>query len=762
MIFLDEEYIFHNGIMVLPDYSNERQFYFLPPPPKLVEDLETNRKVFKILKLAGGLTDPTEPEASRTGVVFFDCDLHLSTTEQNELKEAVQSQLGITEEINLTPLLYKDGEVNCYILGEQDWEEEETIVESGTKSNIFVEKLAGFGKPSLYGNNRASFSAKMTQEGISALEASFATGGAIGISIVYSLKFDALRPAFKFKVKADWERIYHFLEESYKFDLWFFSYEDTNIIEQLEEERLVSFEEVVYEEGAKGEVRELRKQLQKFILEKFFEPVLSIGDPAHNQVPGLVQDILRATVLTPTVGYKRIEVTQEERKSFSFDVSQTTAIEQVIYPQAHLTTLIPPEEISNYVQEINTDQDLFFRQLSVDCSLGGADFEKHQISWVHPFIRYGDQPEEGTDKTFTDLNERMQFTTWLQPNHGFNYRTWYEVHFNQADETDPDTIYGKDISFTSSEQRQNDRALILNPIEHFELRTVEFGLMAGFPTEQYPLVEINLKYENAEGYRVEPTYKLSADQNSGLFRVRQHPDAIDTTQYRITFYPSQGPSFSKDWEIVDGSSVLIDDPFPSRFTVRVGIAESPTNLAWADVVLKYEDLDHPATAQEERFFFTDSDLETADLRTRLWTIRTLNPNHQRYQYTFTIFYQDGTELISPDWIESDSKTLIIGRRARMWRTVDVAPSGPTFAAEKLRDIKVVLTYAESEEAEPQISEFLFESEDDSNEFTYQVRNPIKIGYGYEVLYRWLNGRVKKVQGNANAGSLTLNIPTKID
>jgi hypothetical protein len=761
MIFLDEQYIFHNGIMVLPDYSNDRQFYYLPPPPQLAEDPQTNRNIFKILKLVGGLTDPTDDEALRTGVVFFDCDLHLSAAKQEELKEAVRSQLGIAEEINLTPLLYKDGEANCYVLGEQDWGEEETV-DSGTKSNIFVEKLAGFGKPSLYGDNRASFSARMTQEGVAALEASFAAGGAIGISVVYTLKFDALRPAFKFKVKADWERIYHFLEESYKLDLWFFSYEDTNIIEQLEEKSLVSFEEVIYEEGAKGEVRELRKQLQKFILEKFFEPVLSVGDPAHNQVPGLVQDILRATVVVPTVGYKRVEVTQEERKAFSFDVSQTTAIEQVIYPQAHLTTLIPPEELSSYVQEINTDQDLFFRQLNVECSLGGADFNKHKIAWVHPFIRYGDRPQEGTDETFDKMEGRMKFTTWLQPSHGFNYRTWYEVQFYQADETDSDTIYGKDISFTSLEQQRSDRALIINPLEHFELRTMEFELMANFPIDQYPLVEINLKHEDTEGYKVEPNYTLKADKRSAQFKVRKRPGVIDTTQYRVTFHPSEGASFFKDWEIVDGSSILIDDPFPNRFTVRIGIAESPANLAWADVVLKYEDLDHPATAQEQRFFFTDIDLETANQRTRLWTVRTANPDNQRYQYTFTIFYKDGTELVSPTWIESDARTTIIGRIARMWRTIKIAPSGPSFAEENLRDIKVVLTYSESEEAEPQTSELLFEREDGSNTFTYQVRDPIKIGYDYEIRYRWLNGRVKKVQGVAKAGDLTLNIPTKID
>ena len=316
MIYLDDQYIYHKGIMVLPDYSNPKQFYYLPPPPRLVDDPDGG-KVFKIIKLTGGLTDPTDRENSlNTGIVFFDCDLSLTEQELSDLESAVRSQvgsqLGSDDEINLSPVFYKDGEVTCYVLGEQDWEE--TEVKEGERSNIFVEKLAGFGKPSLYGDNRASFSARMTQEGATALSASFAEGNVIGISVVYTLKFDALRPAFTFKVKADWERIYHYLEEKFKLDVFFVTYEKTEIIEELEENKLITFEEVIIEEGAKSEVRELRKQLQEYLLETFFEPVLSAGEPKFGRVPGLVHDVLRAGIIVPTIGYRRIELTQEETK----------------------------------------------------------------------------------------------------------------------------------------------------------------------------------------------------------------------------------------------------------------------------------------------------------------------------------------------------------------------------------------------------------------------------------------------------------------
>lgn len=762
MIFLDEQYIYHNGIMVLPDYSNPRQFYYLPPPPRLVEDRETGKKLFKIIKLVGGLTDPIDEDgALHTGIVFFDCDLRLTAHEQDDLQEAVRSQLGINEDINLAPLLYKDGKVTCYVLGEQDWEDD--AVETGAQSNIFVEQLAGFGIPSLYGDNRSSFSARMTQEGITALEASFAAGGVIGISVVYTLKFDALRPAFKFKVNAQWERIYHFLQETYKVDLWFFTYEDTSIVEQLEDEQLISFEEVIYEEGAKAEVRDLRKQLQKYILEQFFEPVLSVGDPSTNRVPGLVQDILRATVLVPTIGYKRVELTQEERRTLSFDVTQTTAIEQVIYPQAHLTALAPVDELPSYVQEVNTDQDLFFRQVNVEFVLGGVDFDKHKIAWVHPFIRYGEPPEEGMDKTLQTKDERMQFTTSLQSGHGYNYRTWYEVQFHQPDDTDPETVYGQELTYTSPLQVRSDRSLAINPMQHFELRTIEFELMTGFPANEYPVVTVDLRYEDTEGYVLEDSFILEGADNrrKRAFKLRMRRGTTAHTLYRLVYHRALGPLVPHNWEPVVGGHVLIKDPFPSFFTVAIRIAESPAELGWADLLLRYDNPEVVGSFQEKRVFITGQDLQDPSKMNQIWTVSTENPRQQRYVYTFTMFYQDGTMLRSPDWIESEARTLVLGRQIPIYRTVNVQPTGPSFDDTQLRDIKVTLVHREPDhEAEP--FEIIFENERQLKEYSYRVHSPEHMGYEYDIRYRWRNGQVKHVQGSSPGGSLDLNIPTEVD
>jgi hypothetical protein len=95
MIYLGGESTIHNGIMVLPDYGDPRQFYYLPPPPRLAVDRQAGRKVFKLIKLVGGLTDPIDGDGMRrTGIAVFDCDLALTDQELAELEDHVRHAFG--------------------------------------------------------------------------------------------------------------------------------------------------------------------------------------------------------------------------------------------------------------------------------------------------------------------------------------------------------------------------------------------------------------------------------------------------------------------------------------------------------------------------------------------------------------------------------------------------------------------------------------------------------------------------------------------
>ncbi|MCY1013626.1 hypothetical protein OV079_50485 [Nannocystis pusilla] len=401
---------------------------------------------------------------------------------------------------------------------------------------------------------------------------------------------------------------------------------------------------------------------------------------------------------------------------------------------------------------MNSDSDLFFRQLDVQCVLGGFDFARAKIAWVHPHIRYGADPEEGTDKTFTGMADRMEFKAWLQPGHGFRYRCGYEVEFIAPDDADPDAIYGEDLRLSSPEEVRTDRVLAFNPLELFYTRSVEFVLKQGFPAGEFPVVLVEVKHEDDSGYQVERTYKLTATAQSCRFRVRTPRDVEGVTQYRVLYYPAMGAAIPSQWQVANESAVVLDVPFTQSFLVRVYVAEPPAELAWADVSLRYADDDRPGSYQEGRLFFDQ------DLKPQVWRVNAADPRQRRYEYCFTLFFNDNTELRAAEWIESDAPTLTLGRRVPMQRTVSVRPAGPSFDDVQLRDITVTLSPVDASGA---ATELVFEQLDQRKDFTYRAPNAVQVGYVYEVVYRWRNGRTKSVPGASPAGALLLNVPTEV-
>jgi hypothetical protein len=365
------------------------------------------------------------------------------------------------------------------------------------------------------------------------------------------------------------------------------------------------------------------------------------------------------------------------------------------------------------------------------------------------------------------MDDKMEFTTWLQPAHGYVYRTGYDVEFKAPDETDPETIYCQQTTFAGPETSSTDRELAINPMEHFELHTVEFGLMQGFRTDKYPIVEVHVKYEDSDGYAVNPAYLLKGTDSGSKcqFRVRSRRDVTGQTQYRLVYHHIGGGNIvwprDMPWVIAEGSYVLIEDPFPNVFNISVRVAAQADELDWADINLRYQDPQAPGSYQEQAFYFAGPDLADPAKAKQVWLFRTEDPSQQRYEYSFTMMFKDGTLLQSPGWIEAESRTLVVGRRTGADRTIRVFSDGPVFGAEGLRDIKVNLSHAEPDAPDSQEQELVFENEAQSGTYTYRITNSVHVGYDYKIRYRWLNGQVKKVEGSAPLGALDFKVPTHV-
>lgn len=152
-----------------------------------------------------------------------------------------------------------------------------------------------------------------------------------------------------------------------------------------------------------------------------------------------------------------------------------------------------------------------------------------------------------------------------------------------------------------------------------------------------------------------------------------------------------------------------------------------------------------------------------DLKPQVWKVSAPDPRARRYQYRFTLFLKDSSQVETPDWIDADAPTLTIGRRVPMQRTVAVCVDSHSFDSEGLRDITVTLW----PEGKPENrTELVFlpgshgEPSEQKKEFTYRAGNAAQVGYAYEIFYRYKNGRTASLSRTSATAELTLKVPSK--
>ena len=103
----------------------------------------------------------------------------------------------------------------------------------------FVLTLTHPAKPALYGDNRATFSAQLTQEGVTTLEKAM-QGELSPIGVVYSLDYLGLRPAYHVSVHVDWDAVQKHLEESETISVpLIYSSSIEKVVDELVEQRII-------------------------------------------------------------------------------------------------------------------------------------------------------------------------------------------------------------------------------------------------------------------------------------------------------------------------------------------------------------------------------------------------------------------------------------------------------------------------------------------------------------------------------------------
>src|SRR5262249_30104021 len=251
MLYLNPPYYMIDGVSVFPDHADRLQFYYLHSVPHLtaLEDASGGDKIaqLQLIKYRG--------EAGDGGFLNFDVNLGIDQAALDRVADKLRELAQLDDAPRLAPVQVIDGTVRLLILGKQTGDPSTSpSTGSGGASGPgaatpdapdgppqFVTKIDQSAKPSLYGNNQATFSVALDQYGVTVLEQAL-QGEMSPIGVVYSLDYLALRPAYQVHVDVDWDRVQKHLDEHFKVDVLVFSADIEKVVDSLIESRVIQID----------------------------------------------------------------------------------------------------------------------------------------------------------------------------------------------------------------------------------------------------------------------------------------------------------------------------------------------------------------------------------------------------------------------------------------------------------------------------------------------------------------------------------------
>jgi hypothetical protein len=738
----------YEGVVVGRDSADPLLFHCFPNDPRLALD-DQGRPAIRLLVYKEDLNDIGPDEEHATG--FLVMDTHLGWPEETLKRVArkVKADFRLDEDPRLTPLLYRNGTVRLTYLDRTTQSPGSGTPAGGAGSGSasdgdgeWVIDLESSNTPSLYGSNRAIFSAvltkKATQLTMEALD------GFVPAGVTYDLGFVGLQRAFRVHAKADWSQVYSFIRESWKANFVFFFSDVENIVSKLEEKKLITFEaslEGIGEEGMEGEFNAVRKIVQDFVLERFFKP-----EPLPNQIDAqntgsdvlhFIAD-LRDVTRPLNVGYSRLELDDTTIRSIDIDFEFARAVERRIAPQAHLSVFLADHGLTrDDVVEVVDGRDEMWREVAMRVSTT-ADFAAGDVAAINVQVAYGGMTAAGEPATDaevwsfvldkqTPVQERRQ---WFDPDAGGGVLYRYEAFYA------PGRLPSELSPVTSPWQRHEGLTLVVDPSSLVERRAVEFQLGANYPLPTLPQAVCSVRYEDPElDYVHTDTEVLSSAKPSARVEFWRRTSGSKAAAYELHF---PGRSDLDETGSTPSDLVLVTDPRPNVVDVMAAVAGDRADVETVIVDLRYTDLAH-GVRQAGRLVFGEDSLTLP----QEWSFAPHDPDRRRYWWSQTVVLKDDLDPLVTGWVEEDRPTLAVGKRyAKRW---EIRPEvvGPSFASLGVERLRLKLRYqANGGPANERIVDFRDVGRGET--WRLDLDDPSAREYTYEASYRLMSGFERRI------------------
>ncbi len=730
MLYLNPPYFVIDGVSVFPDHADPLQFYYMPAMPHLTV-LESNGEQIpqiQLIKYRG--------EAGNGGFLNFDVNLGIDEATLAKVATKIRELARLDDAPRLAPVPVIDGSVRLLILGKQSGD---AATPTGTTPDApprFVTKIDQAAKPTLYGDNQATFSVALDQYGVTVLEQAL-QGTMSPIGVVYTLDYLALRKAYQVRVDVDWDRVQKHMEEHFSVDVLFFSAEIDTVIDELVESRAIVIDvdtfipESEEDSAILGRRDQAINDVREMITEAFFKPSINPLAPdtdTGDDVAGFFEklhDAGRAPLRAFT--YSKLDMTRIDRKSLDVTMNERSTVRRSIHPQAHLAGLlhiIDPAELHKYIIEVDLDDPWFERRNVTVISRG--NFEEDAIRSINVRLNYGDHPQN----VLLESSTARQQLNWpsIVRNRAMQREIDYSfiVSFKGVDGTE------RPFEIASAPHQTDVDNLEINPRELYSIIPVPVVAL-GFPWDKYPQVEVHLRYtDDANNIQMLDTLVLDEKHAEQIWKLFIRDGTRRQFEYRLSMRAADHRDIHTPWLPCDDERLTIRDPRPDKRKLAIvpGVDWSAVERVFVDVT--YEDEANDVFA-EESYEFTQTQNTT-----QTFAVALVDPERRAVQFSATIMLKNRIVIEVPPSITYDRR-LIIRSDMRGHQSVVIRQQPRDYAELRIRQMEVEVRYIDEDAGLNQSDLFTFTSPDQQGTFEYDYVDETRQGVEYRVTTRMLNG-----------------------
>jgi hypothetical protein len=705
-----------------------------------------------VIKFRGG--------AGGGGFLNFDCNIGVELEHLERVRVDLQSLEGLSDPPRLAPVPLIDGSVRMMLFGRESGGEPLPPDEEPR----FVVKIDHPSKPALFGDNQAAFSVELDQEGITILEQAL-QGEMSPIGVVYSLDYLALRPAYSVRVRADWDRVQHHLQESFGFDLLIVSSQSDTIVDELIENRVIELEvDTFVVEGEETSDLTGRRDLavadvREMVLETFFEPSL---EPINHGQPGWQDGIHTAQSIgrllatsgwgVPTFKLRNVDITRIDKKTLNVNMRERVAVKRNIYPQGHLAGIfrtLSQEglDLERFVISVDLD-DPWFQKRKVTV-IPRTDFTTDAITSVNVRLQYGSEPK---NLVFDMQNRERSDLEWASIlEDGAMQRkvtASYKVNFAGIDGTERPT------SLESPETVITEDVLEVFPRDLYAMVDIPITVANSFPWDGYHQVEVQTRYTDEEnGIRIGDSFLLDKDTNTEtIWKIFVLDRLRSAYEYRLIYRAVDNRDVETPWTPSTEESITVTNPFPSNRTRTLMVVPlfDWTQVRRAFVDLRYQD-DENDILKEESFQFQEGTDEP-----ETFVVGLENPDRRLVYYKVTAIFKTGSMIELPESATRDQR-IMVSDAMRGHRVITIRPEAADFAAKRLKEIKVSLRYVDEENGLSYQDTPRFTDADNEAFFEFDYADEEKSRYEFSLLYLMTNGMTRTTDWEST-NTETLVIP----